>query len=113
MITPLTFPTFPATAGDAELVFEAVPDFEQTSVELEICALRIRDVGDGLACMLHKNPLAITQLSKSPASRSRGLSKTLEVTIQEFLVQQIVVVAPLKAALWRIATSFEHLHLAK
>ena len=51
--------------------------------------------------------------SKSPASRSQGLSKTLEVTIQEFLVQQIVVVAPLKAALWRIATSFEHLHLAK
>ena len=58
-----------ATAGDAELVLEAVPDFEQTSVELEICALRVRDVGDGLACMLHKNPLAVTQLSKSSASR--------------------------------------------
>ena len=67
----ITFNTanFSATAGDTELVLEAVPDFEQTSVELEICALRIRDVGDGLACMLHKNPLAVTQLSKSSASR--------------------------------------------
>ena len=55
---------------------------------------------------------ASLSLFLAPSLRPPG-HKTLEVTIHEFLVQQIVVVAPLKAALWRIATSFEHLHLAK
>ena len=60
---------FLATAGAADLVFAAVPDVEQTSVDLEICALRIRNVGDGLPCMQHKNAITITELSKSSIDR--------------------------------------------
>ena len=58
-----------ATAGDADLVFAAVPDVEQTSIDLEICALRLRNVGDGLPCMQHKNAITITHLSKSSIDR--------------------------------------------
>ena len=58
-----------ATAGDADLMFAAVPDFEQTSIDLQICALRIHNVGDGLTCMQHKSAFAITQLSRSSSVR--------------------------------------------
>ena len=51
------------------MVFAAVPDFEQTSIDLQICALRIHNVGDGLTCMQHKSAFAISQLSKSSSAR--------------------------------------------
>ena len=47
----------------------AVPDFEQTSVDLEICALRIHSVGEGLTCMQHKSASATTELFKSSSGR--------------------------------------------
>ncbi len=51
------------------MVFEAVPDFDHTDVDLELCAVQIRNVGSGLPCLAATNTVAKQVHSKSTAAR--------------------------------------------
>ena len=42
-----------AQAGDPELVFEAVPDYNVANVNVRLCAIRLLDIGEGLPCLYH------------------------------------------------------------
>ena len=60
---------FLASAGDEELRFEAVPDFDVEDTSVRICRLRVFKIGDALPCLFHSNLRSKEVLSKSAETR--------------------------------------------
>ena len=68
-----------AGAGAEDLVFEALPDFEQPDFHLKLCRIRVFDIGDGLPCVELANTKSKESYTKSDEAKLNNDYGSIEI----------------------------------